>query len=199
MMSNLLKYCCGCFGMITFFSALMSAPINAISSEINVNQPSKIPHEHRRAKENQKLNKEVGDKTISVTDLWVPEAPPTAKVHAAYLSIHNTGSIDKTLISIASSRYAAAEIHMTKSNGDVTSMHLMRTIKVPASGTVQFKPGHLHLMLIQPREEMSLGSIVDVRLNFDDGSEVSLRTPISKRSNNPTFSGPHHAESHKHK
>ena len=134
-----------------------------------------------------------GDLTID--NPMVPLAPPTAKAHAAYMTITNTGETAKELIGVSAVGYAMAHIHKTEVINDVVSMSAVDLIEIAPGQTVALESGGLHVMLMKPASPLSEGDTVGLTLEFSDGTtEVVEATAIKLKHGH----GGHDHGSHGH-
>jgi copper(I)-binding protein len=54
----------------------------------------------------------------------------------------------------------------------------MPAVAVPAGGEVEFAPGGLHLMCMNPRAMLRAGSTVPVTLQFSDGTSLPAKFAV---------------------
>jgi len=105
-----------------------------------------------------------------VTQAWVRLPAVAGQPAAAYFTIRGGGH-DQKLVRLESALAAKAEMHqsMTGMQG-MTSMAPLAEVDVPAGGTVAFKPGGNHAMLIGLDPAVKPGTAVPIRLGFSDGT-----------------------------
>jgi len=130
------------------------------------------------------------DESINIDNAWVREAPPHAESSAAYLTIHNPSAEERILLGVTSPQFQKAEIHLTQmADGQ---MHMLRQDKLAISphGSLEFKPGGYHLMLIHPLRALKQGDEVELRFRFGDAPPVTVRAPI--RESAEDVSSPDH-------
>ena len=109
---------------------------------------------------------------LTVSGAWVREAPPHAEVSAAYLTLHNPGARDQTLTDVSSPQFQSRMM-----NGQV-HMQRLEEVTIPAHGSVAFKPGDYHLMLIKPRQMLKSGDTVELTLKFKSAPQITVQTSI---------------------
>ncbi|TAJ93219.1 MAG: copper chaperone PCu(A)C [Gammaproteobacteria bacterium] len=129
--------------------------------------------------------------TVMISNLRVKEAPPAATATAGYFSLHNHGSAEIELTSVTSTSFGGIELHRTVIKDGVASMQRQDSIKVPAGGGVEFKPGDLHLMLFSPAREFRTGDTIEFVFHFADGMEVTAPAKVEAIGDQPA-SDPHH-------
>jgi periplasmic copper chaperone A len=98
---------------------------------------------------------------------------PAQKMSGGFLKIENKGGADK-LISASSSVSKTMELHTMVMDGNVMKMREVKGIDVPANGSVELKPGGLHLMFMDLNEQLKPGSTFKVKLKFEKAGEVEV-------------------------
>ncbi|MFQ5759605.1 MAG: copper chaperone PCu(A)C [Acidiferrobacterales bacterium] len=117
---------------------------------------------------------------IEVTDAWVREAPPTAPVLAAYMTIVNTSGHVRTIVGAESPAFERVEIHRTVINQGIARMIRQERVEIPSGGRLKLAPGGYHLMLMKAKQSLKSGDLVDIVLIFAGGARLSLKAPIKK-------------------
>jgi periplasmic copper chaperone A len=97
---------------------------------------------------------------------------------AAYLSIHNAGSRADRLLAITSSVAERATLHATSTVGGVMRMRPAGAQAIAPDGTIQMKPGGLHIMLTGLRAPLKTGSRLPLTLRFQRAGLVQTSVPI---------------------
>ena len=105
-------------------------------------------------------------------------ATPVAKSGAAYVTIMNHGVEADRLLSLSSPAARLAELHVTKMDGDVMKMEAAGIIDLPPNGTVEMKPGGLHVMLVGLNAPLKEGESVDLVLHFEKAGDVTVSVPV---------------------
>lgn len=116
--------------------------------------------------------------SMQVSDMRVPEAPPGGN-GAAYLTLTNHGAADR-LVGVTSDLAEAAEIHSMETKDGIMEMRKLDGLDVPAGGTVELKPGGLHIMLIKPTG-LKAGTSGTVTLVFEVAGEVAIPVKVTGR------------------
>jgi len=122
------------------------------------------------------------ESSLQLHDSWVREAPPSAKVLAAFLSIKNSGQSDRVLLSVETDGFEKVEMHKTEVHGKMTHMVPQKELIVPAGETVMLEPGGYHLMLMRPARSFSAGDEISLKFRFKDGEIVDLKAIVRKVS-----------------
>ena len=115
---------------------------------------------------------------LQFVDAYIPAAPPGAKTMAAYLTINNTGNKDTKIVSVSCDEFESTEIHRSIVENDVAKMEHVPELTIPAKTQVILSPGGLHLMLINPLEEILPGELVSLKFKESDGTEHSLTVKV---------------------
>lgn len=111
---------------------------------------------------------------------WVREAPPTAEVLAGYLTLVNDSRHDLVLESVSSPQFASVEIHETVHENGMAGMRQVSTLPLPAGSQIEFAPGGLHLMLMQPAGVLRQGDSVTLTLHFTGGTQLEIHAPVRR-------------------
>lgn len=122
------------------------------------------------------------DKVIELGELWINEAPPVAKVHAAYLTIHNSSNLDIFLEKIESADYQRIEIHQSILDGEKATMKAHEKLEIKANSTLKMEPGALHLMLFTPSRRMLSGDTSTFTFHFSNKLQVTSDASVKKLS-----------------
>jgi copper(I)-binding protein len=125
--------------------------------------------------------------TLTAGHPWSrPTAGPT-KLGAAYLILKNEGQEADTLQSVSSPDVAKVEIHEHTQDGQ--GVMRMRPVegglKIPAGGTVEFKPGGYHLMLIGLKHNLEEGQRIPLKLHFAQAGDLDIEVKIEKKPSAP--------------
>lgn len=115
---------------------------------------------------------------VAVTNAWARATLPQARAGAAYFTITNGGSTADTLVSLASTAAAKAELHQTLHEGGMARMRPVGEIKIEPGQTVKAEPGGLHVMLLDLKQPLAVGSTVPLELNFRVAGTVHVQVSI---------------------
>ena len=118
---------------------------------------------------------------LRVENAWVREAPPSARMLAAYLTVNNTGDRERVLVEVHSPAFSHVMLHKSEVIDGVARMIHMDEIRIPAHGSVQLEPGGLHLMMPAPETRLTEGDRVPLVLVFADGSRVEVQAEVRKK------------------
>ena len=111
---------------------------------------------------------------LEASDVWARTAMIGGN-GAVYLTLTNGTAADDELLSASSGIAETIEIHLSQL-GTQGEMKMIRQEKVPltAGGKVEFKPGGLHIMLINLRQDLLVGDQFQLTLHFRDHADIIL-------------------------
>ena len=120
----------------------------------------------------------------SVKDYWLRAAPPNAMMQAAYGEISNITGKDIKLIDAYSPAFNMTEIHKTIITDGVARMKHQPELSIKNNETLKFKPGGLHIMLMHPIIDFTVGDSIKTNLIYMiDGNRVvdEIWFPVIKK------------------
>jgi copper(I)-binding protein len=118
---------------------------------------------------------------LTVQDSWVRPAQ-RGDNSPAYLIIRNATNGDDILLSASTEVAESVEIHISmKDANGVMSMSPQESIPIPAQQEIIFKPGGLHVMLVNLNRNLIEGDLLTLMLNFEQTGEVILQMPVRDR------------------
>ncbi|MDT0267164.1 copper chaperone PCu(A)C [Streptomyces sp. DSM 44915] len=115
-----------------------------------------------------------GAPELSVTDAYLPE-PVNPEVAGGFLTVHNAGDADDTLLSASSELAGTVEIHQTVDN----AMRRVDGLPVPAGGELLLERGGAHLMFLDLTEAPVEGDTVSVELRFEVSEPLTVEVPVA--------------------
>lgn len=96
---------------------------------------------------------------------------------AVYMTITDFGAADR-LLRATSDAAADVQIHENRVEGATASMHPLDGLDIPAGGSVELKPGGLHVMLLGLRGPLEPGDIVSITFEFRVSGKLALEVPV---------------------
>jgi len=120
---------------------------------------------------------------------WARATVAAQSGSAAYLTIHNTGPGADRLLAISTPAATSASIHSTSMAGGVMRMRSAGAQAIPAGGTLQMKPGGVHVMLMGLKAPLKTGQRLPLTLRFQRAGLVRTSVPIQLQGSN---AGHHH-------
>ena len=126
----------------------------------------------------------------SVGDLLIghPWSRPTVSgmpTGVAYLSITNTGTQRDTLIAASTPAAARVEFHRTTFEDGMAHMRPARAVVVEPNATITAEPGGLHLMLVDLKSPLVVGTTVPLVLRFETAGEITVQLQVEPMGSTP--------------
>jgi copper(I)-binding protein len=114
---------------------------------------------------------------MEVHQAWVR---PTAQGEnaAVYLTIHNHSDVDDELTGATTTITDAVEIHESKAENAVMQMNMVNSVPIASDEEIIFKPGGLHIMLTDIKEELVLGEHMGLVLHFKNHEDIVVEVHI---------------------
>ncbi|MGV2981578.1 DUF1775 domain-containing protein [Camelimonas sp. ID_303_24] len=110
---------------------------------------------------------------------WTRATPNGAKVAGAYVAIANGGPKGDVLLGGRFDVADRVEVHdMTMTDGVMRMRHLEQGLEIPAGGSVELRPGGLHLMLMGLKKQLRQGDAIQGVLTFRDAGDVAVSLPV---------------------
>jgi periplasmic copper chaperone A len=118
--------------------------------------------------------------SVRASSVWIREAPPGVAVLAGYFTLQNLTDTPLTITAVESRDFGSVEIHRSFVKDGVEEMEPVQSIAIPAKGSIEFKPGSYHLMMMQPKKNLFAGDMAEVILTFSDGSQLAILAPVRR-------------------
>jgi len=116
--------------------------------------------------------------SIKIENAYTRATVPGQQVAGGFMKIENKGIADQ-LVSVSSPAAGEVQLHEMAMEGSVMKMRQVKDIAVPAGGSIELKPGGLHLMFINIKAPLSAGESVPVKLKFAKAGEVEVKMPVN--------------------
>ncbi len=116
---------------------------------------------------------------ISITEAWGRAAPAETMTSAFYLKISNSGDADR-LIAVQNANCGSTELHesMMDANGVMSMKPIPDGIEIPANGTIELKPGGIHIMCMEKKGSFEAGSKQSIELKFEKAGAITVQAEI---------------------
>lgn len=122
-------------------------------------------------------------RSVNVTNAWLRPTSEGMAISGAYLTIQNNGNVDELLIEVSSEIAGAVEIHETQVINDIASMVPHEDgLLILAGQSIEFRPGGLHLMLLNLNTALELGETVEFTLRFESGLIVQVEAQVAEQA-----------------
>ncbi len=117
---------------------------------------------------------------LAAEGVWVRKSA-SGQNSAIYLTLKN-GPTEDTLVQASTDVAMATEIHETvaAASGMMEMRPLTAGLKVPANGAVALAPGSYHILLMNLKQDLTMGSNVKLKLTFKSGKVLELTAPVQE-------------------
>lgn len=116
--------------------------------------------------------------SISVSEPYARAVPSGHPNSAAFMVLKNTSNQDRALVSAQSDVSKVVELHTHIKEGGMMRMRRINKIDIKAGNETVLKPGGLHVMFIGLKQPLQPGDKIELQLEFDDKSSVTLQVPV---------------------
>jgi len=99
---------------------------------------------------------------------------------AVYLLITNNGKVDHELVDAESQVAVITEIHKTVMENDISKMVRVDKIVIPAGQTVALQPKGMHIMLMNLKHDLNVGSVYELVLSFKGLETQVVQVPVKQ-------------------
>ena len=117
-------------------------------------------------------------KTVTVSDQWAKSAD--SGMTAVFGTLKNSGHEAARLVSATSPVASTVELHevVTEAGGSSTMRPKDGGFVIPAGGSHALVPGGDHLMLMDLKQPLAVGSDVNITVKFEDGSTLPFTAQV---------------------
>jgi len=114
---------------------------------------------------------------LTISDPWIRLVMPSRPA-AGYFTLSNDTGKALALVGAASPDCGSLMLHRSLHQAGQERMVMVKSVPVPAHGSVKFAPGGYHLMCMSPSREVTPGHSVAVTLRFEDGATLTADFPV---------------------
>jgi len=116
---------------------------------------------------------------IEVTAGFARAMLPGQPSGGGFVTVLNKGAAPDRLVAASSPAAGKVEVHSMEIKDGVMVMRPVEGgLEVPAGGSLEMKPGGLHLMLMQVQDPFAAGTTVPLTLEFEVAGKVEIRLPV---------------------
>jgi periplasmic copper chaperone A len=116
--------------------------------------------------------------SFAVQEAWARPASAGGN-SAVYFVIDNPLAEADTLLGAQCEAAMMTEVHMTETDASGKSMMKhQESVGVPSGQKVEFKPGGLHVMLMNLKNDLEPGQTLPVTLQFANAGEVQITATV---------------------
>lgn len=116
---------------------------------------------------------------ILVVEAWARATPPGASVGAAYVTLANRGGADDRLVSAATPAAQSVMVHESVEEDGIAKMRPLEIVTVPVAGTLEMRPGGVHIMLMGLSAPLKQGESFPLTLVFEKAGEMTVDVEIT--------------------
>lgn len=110
---------------------------------------------------------------LKITNQWFRSAVKGMNT-ALYFTIENNTNQPDTLFSVKSSIADMVQIHETFVKDDIKGMRPVKYIVVNPHSKIEFKPGSLHVMVMNVKDDYKVNSSAEFDLYFKQKGEIKI-------------------------
>lgn len=118
---------------------------------------------------------------LALADGWVRGMPPGMNMTAAYGRFVNSGDGAIEIVALESDSFASVSLHQTTTEAGTSHMKPVDVWSIEPGATAVLEPGGLHLMMMQPRRELAVGSTVKLSLTSNSGRSYHFTLKVEAR------------------
>jgi periplasmic copper chaperone A len=122
----------------------------------------------------------VAKSIVTVEDAWARSTVIMQTTSGAFMKL--TASEDAKLIAAKAAVAGVVEVHEMKTVDGVMRMNAITSLDLPKGKPVELGPGGYHIMLMDLKERLKIGDVIDMTLTIEDAkkerSELLVKVPI---------------------
>ena len=103
-----------------------------------------------------------------VSEMWLREAPPNARMLAAYVTVENHTQQDLKIVGDYADDFGMTEIHKTIEVDGMLKMREQKELTLDIGSKIVMEPGGLHIMLMMPKKKFKVGEEARICLIYQD-------------------------------
>lgn len=130
--------------------------------------------------------------SLQIDHPWTRVTPRGATVAGGYAKIENKGKTADRLIGASAEVSGRTELHEMAMEGTVMRMRaLANGIEIPAGGSVELKPGGLHIMFMELKAPLEQGKHFKGTLIFEKAGTVPVEFAVEGMDSTGGHGGAH--------
>ena len=133
---------------------------------------------------------------IKISDAYVRATPPGLPNTAAFMTINNTSSQDRTIVSVSSKVAKAVELHTHDMSNGMMRMYQVPKIDLTKNTKTLFKPSGYHVMFIGLNKALKVGETVTFTFTFKNGATQMVTAPVKNVMNGMNHNKMDHSKMH---
>lgn len=113
----------------------------------------------------------------SQDDVWARATD--SEMTSVFGTIENLTDEDLTVVAASSEVAGVTELHeIVEEDGQQVMQEIEGGFTIPASGSLELETGGNHLMLMDLHQELQPGEVLEVALEFEDGTQESIEAMV---------------------
>jgi hypothetical protein len=117
--------------------------------------------------------------SVTVDNAWARASTPQG-VTAVYMVLILVADEPDALTGARSSAAQSVEIHETRIEGNIMTMHRMESLDIDPDTPVAFEPRGLHFMVIGLKRPLKEGDSLPLELQFAHAGKLTLEVPVGE-------------------
>lgn len=118
---------------------------------------------------------------IEIQNAWARPATQ-GENGAVYFLVRNRSSSADEITGASSDAAETVELHKSMMVGDVMQMQKQESVPLEARAEVEFKPGGLHIMLIDLKQDLKINDEIEIILHFKNSDDITLKVPVKDKA-----------------
>lgn len=116
---------------------------------------------------------------VEIKNATMPKLPPVSRTAAIYMTVENKGDKELEIVGVETDVAHHTMIHKTVEKDGMAKMEHLDSIRIPAKGNLELKPGSYHIMLMGLDKE-KLAKPFELSLLFAKHSPMKIQITPEK-------------------
>lgn len=121
---------------------------------------------------------------LIVTDAWTRPPLRPRNIIAVFMTIENRRTTTRSIVSVSTPDARQAQLHEVLKEGSLMRMTPIKTLLVPAHGTVELRPGSFHIMCFGLKRSLKPGDTMSMVLTLDDRKKIPVVVTVRAAEDN---------------
>ena len=126
----------------------------------------------------------VASAEVVVKDAWARATVPQQRATGVFMQLQSDKEV--RLIDVQSTAAGMAGVHEMQMENNVMKMREVLQLTIPAGKNIEFKPGGLHVMLMDLKSQAKEGDIIPLKLIFEAKDKKQQTVDIKVKVNGIT-------------
>lgn len=134
------------------------------------------------AQEHHQHNAGAAHQGVSIASAWSRAMPPTAPNGAAYFELTNQAEEPERILGAVTDIAETVELHNHVHADGLMRMERVDVVEVAAQGSVQFKPGSYHVMLLGLKQPLVAGERFSLTVELEKAGAITTDVEILREA-----------------